>query len=852
MKRLAIIVLLSAAAVFGQSVLKVFDVPSPGMGGMNSQFDLDVMRPVDSRYSENIDITDNPGLLQPRKGYAPYDTIQRRLAYATSFYDPTFTWKMIVGGKYLDSGRVIGSSYDLASASTKSVVLRNSQKIFRLMATDTFGVTFACLPADSNANNTTYGSVRKFTDFCAYDQGMFASAYGRLPVYFSTKSRSTASGSLVDNYGPKFLEMSIIRPGQPRVQVIDKQGDSGLTGIVEYCYAYRSASSIGDTGYHSAIVEAKNQWVLVSQFVCQPRTVAGTDTICVFRRPIARSASLYPSYTTYDSSWKMVAEIILPDTGCAVIVDSGQTCPSGYGSSDIGEMAGWGIDHYAYSNTIKQPGKMVLEGYSNDSISKGFEYSESVKVCYSFFDPVTGLESSMSPGKIDRVSLPIAFKSPFTYYTKWRLPRIASGYSPTTHVRVYRSIHNDTMTFYCEYQGPISNLQPYLGGIADSVFDDQGDPWQYLSRTTSYAAFDKDGDKVIRPPLVGPNTITFSDMEYSSGRLWGIGDPLYPSRLYYSGYEDFNDWSAIYYFSMDEGQNDELVAIEGVDGAGGEVLYAFKHNSIYAASGYDPEYDLSIRRLTNQNGAIGRQTVLRVGDLIYFMNTDKVICRLSGGAIDTISKVIQDYVDTTFTTADSIRAYYLDKRVMFAHIYRNDNHWIAYNIESGTWSVEKYNYGFIPVGSFLYDTLQNHKGFDQFSTWLYEKDDSATCLYHEYSGRIDSIRRLPPTGEVLVYDTITSVVEPVFTGDGEHLWQIRDIQMTAAGDSNTYIVCELRNESGTVLETDSVRINKNVENDYTVSFAEHTAKYISIRIKGKLSVLRNCRATVRRVGRAEL
>jgi len=78
-------------------------------------------------------------------------------------------------------------------------------------------------------------------------------------------------------------------------------------------------------------------------------------------------------------------------------------------------------------------------------------------------------------------------------------------------------------------------------------------------------------------------TIPLSQMIYFGSRAWGVGDPLFPQRLYYSEINKPYSWLATDYLALAEEENDEIVGIATIDNQ--TVLYAFKHGSIYSVTG---------------------------------------------------------------------------------------------------------------------------------------------------------------------------------------------------------------------------------------------------------------------------
>jgi hypothetical protein len=334
-------------------------------------------------------------------------------------------------------------------------------------------------------------------------------------------------------------------------------------------------------------------------------------------------------------------------------------------------------------------------------------------------------------------------------------------------------------------------------------------------------------------------------MEYSGSRLWGIGDPLYPQRLYYSGIDDINDWSAVYYLSMDENDNDELVAVEKLEISSGDMLLAWKHNSIFAITGTDPEYDLSVTRLTSEYGARDRWSVIKAGDMIFFMTTDERIYGMTDASPKYLSGPIQDYLDSVFT--GDVRTYSLEGKVNFWSKLKRKA--ASFDLSSGTWSVETYNLDILPEGSFRYDTIQGKAGFDDNSWWVFENDTHPSYLWSEFDGLTDSM--LPPLS-VGTANQFTFAYQTPFYGDGE--WVIRPVgvKLTCTGESNAWLVAEAYDQDNVKIATDSFAFSGGQDwaERYFWFPPSSSCRWFSIKFRGDFTAVNNVEAYWTRLGRA--
>ncbi len=496
--------------------------------------------------------------------------------------------------------------------------------------------------------------------------------------------------------------------------------------------------------------------------------------------------------------------------------------------------------------------------------------------------------------KLDTVSVPQDASCPY-----FLLDSVAGGYkplvtslpylhrstTPTNWIRLYRSVKKsslagagDSNVNYCVAQIPVdASLHNWEGatvllgvfpdsmlangpintslldqtysaiGSNSTILGNAGTPYTMDNETYNYS-----GEEVIRPPVVNPLVIPFKDMEYSNGRLWGIGDPLYPQRLYYSGFDDakqmadINDWSVNYYFSMDENENDELVGIEKAESGVEDILYVFKHNRIYVVTGTDPQSDMTIQSLTAEYGALNRFCIFKKNNSIFFMDKRHRIYGLANGQAAWISQPIQDYVDSVFAPHDSyIRVYALDNKINFIQTYPQDYRAVSFNELTGTWSVEKYYANVVPAGSFQYDTNRATIGFGNQSWWVFENNTGAAYFWRECTGKYDSV------GGVTIY-RFPVKYQTSFVGDGKNLWQIQYVQLTATVDSAQYLVAKVKDQDGVVRSADSVLVTPDAWRNYTIGLPNYQGMWLSVEISGAISKLDDVKLTMRKVGSAPL
>jgi hypothetical protein len=316
-------------------------------------------------------------------------------------------------------------------------------------------------------------------------------------------------------------------------------------------------------------------------------------------------------------------------------------------------------------------------------------------------------------------------------------------------------------------------------------------------------------------------------MAFANARLWGAGDPLFPSRLYYSDYDELTGWLATNYL-LCGGENDEIVALHSIPGTESDVLLVFRHNDIWTVSGYDDEVAIypaveSPARarllLTDKCGAVSRRTTVAVHDAVYFLSPNMKIYRTGGSKPEPISLPIENYIDSYFVDlyhADShVVAYRLEDKVIWYD--STDNRALVFNLYSETWGIESYEDNFRPSGSFAYDTSEQIYGRAERSYWLYQSDSSAQFRV-EYNSFVDST------------DTIYSFpfnLEPPRVGDGLHYYMIPEVQVTLSMSANSWLIGYVIDQDFDTVATDSVQISG--YRTTRLGFGRHLGKYLSVR-----------------------
>jgi len=692
----------------------------------------------------------------------------------------------------------------------------------------------------------------------------------------STNSEAATVSSVypdTSGFERRTVPLGLPTPGELRVIPLNYSPSSGLTGRYQWAYAFGANDTIQDTtlfgpqGEPSKIVALDGQAVYITGFLHRPYALTDSvdsvdynddNTLTMGYDPatqirLARRNVDGGNWLFVDSFW------VVPDSSVAYI-DSGQG-----GTDNIALLAA--------SGSIPEPGSIIKYAMATSSsinasptLPTWWAYDDSTYYLrYSWYDPVLDIESPMGP------ATPIAAITDSIGSSQWGavFGTLNSRYSsdsvpnspyepPTDWIRLYRNLTDegllgggDTLIWYCMGQYRINRvINSFLTGQSGSIILGIYSDSQLAAGTTPTSAqlgwfhysdeniaSDDDG-AIVRPPYKFGNSVYYTDIEYANGRLWGIGDAIYPQRLYYSKFDDMGDWSPNDYLSLSEDDNDELVAVEAV----GDILYAFKHNSIFAVTGTDAEYDLQFSVVTRRTGALDRYSVIKYEDEIFWLSPDMKI--YSSIDFQPISDPIENYLDSLFTdytsAQDSVRAFALTDKVCWVQI--NSREAIAFDLTTRTWDRENYS-GYVPYGSFQYDTLANVRGFGE-NSWLMFRADTAQSFMVEQLTGTDTVQ----SGSVFTWQYQTP-----FVGDGVSQWNIPYVEFTATADDSTYIIVSVFNEDGDSLVSDSVMVADVSETTYRIGLPRHSGQFLSVRFEDNGGIkLSSVNVGRKRVGRARI
>lgn len=363
------------------------------------------------------------------------------------------------------------------------------------------------------------------------------------------------------------------------------------------------------------------------------------------------------------------------------------------------------------------------------------------RVAYSLYDPIIGIESPLGPStacEYNRTTDSIfdtllAYDNARKTGPRWQ--------------RFYQTVDEDTNVWYGLFEVRAGDIMArtdtviltwvdsqVINGLDTAEVDGTGDyPYHFFRFAGIYPQ--------TRPPWIFDCQIRFSDIEYMNGRLWGIGDKLYPYRMYYSAvHSQFGGGYSWNLFDYIDVGTEEIVAIEPALGFGADALYIFQRNAINLLVGADPIYNPFPQVIRSGIGPVSKSAIVRHGNTIFFLSAedDMGIYVLEGTELLDISDGVRDYIDSIFVgynqAVDSVRAYKLGDAVKWVNIASGEI-W-SFDTRSGLPSIERYGDGgaYRPYGSFEHDTVRAGGHSPSMTVDILFTADSAAPLQRQTVG----------------------------------------------------------------------------------------------------------------------
>lgn len=896
-----ILIMVAAVVVIAQTGQRI---TAPGVTGMNSDYDIQDLRMTDARFLLNMNVTDQKGTMMKRLGHERYGSGNRAISGASALYDEITKWSAAVGvGQFTDSLNVGGYwtvNADSSLTRVDSNVFLSDSTLGHFLHT---GKNLATLNDSIPLWWTEYNGIH---DFTACEVGLIHANQSSPPAIFTLLSPtaniidSVLDSIYVDSYvvydtfidfckwcpldnrydttidsivvpydthavysinvatdttlfDPRVRPLSPETPGVLRVFALNGVGGN-LTGLYQYAVAFKHPNGVSPTnptenfglvgpsaeigllGNPSMVVKAKNGKVILTGFPIYPYPIKGVTAdstpIIIYRKRVDSKDSFRPLdsilYRFGDTviyvdniADRLVADTVTHRRGLFNVIPGGV----GYITTDTGKLhvdSSWKrVSKYWYT--------------------------------YSYLDTILRLESPL--GEIVKT---LTFDT--ISFDTMRL-----GLLPVPHtngwdaVRIYRTSQagasaGDSLTLYAVKDIPLDNgysgvIYVPIGTVADTTLIIDG------------GVLDEDGFTISVQADGGISALSssFTDMEFWDDRLWGIGDPEFPSRLYRTDDFGFSSWDPLGgMFSIDEEDNDILIALERIPIGSKDGLLIFKRRKTYIAYGatpsdvefldgklwgaYGADENFTISLLTGSLGALARNLVIRHGDMVYVVTNDLDVVRFFGTRIDTISMPVKTQILWTLTdttTEAEPPPIWFERRTPSTYarfivsgdqvILMNqiNGFGIAWNTRSGTWSKVQYSFADIPAGSFKYDTISSvsagNVSFDPFgdNNDLFFFDSIWTSFYAQATNSSND------TGETNSSYT-TTYRSPGF-GDGTYQWWMRSVQLTYAGVGPTITVRVIDNEEDTLATSSFAATDGNVT-DVSLGFGRHTGKFLMLDI----------------------
>lgn len=780
------------SAICGKcGTLTTYRFVAPGLGGMVSNYDDEMLQSTDALYLLNADVTTTPGVLGRRTAIKDYGVNVTSIYGAFGYYNPLTGDKLILG--------VTDNAVD---------------GLGQFVVSDTFGTEVGY---DTLGGTIfPYADVRH--DFTPYKDMVICADGYNVPCIFSTSQGFLYTQSKPDTFGydPHLISMGLEAPGQPRVGIVSAGDTGNLDGRYIYAFAFISDSVLG---IQSRPIVANDEHIYVTNFPMDSGVYllrktgqednlwyevysdtvttdgfyfidSSADAIQVVRVVWYKDETPYydtlPSsdlgfyYTDYGDEYYQCCNE--PDSWDSV--GYRRTFWVSHGESDLTRCCGEHDCHWTHgcgviavyttdsivtdvdsftvdtSGTIfttkssgRAPGQFVYLGQGGKIDTVGYVDSLPMAspdslywIAYSYYDQVTGMESPLGPilaCSLTTIDTDSVFSRLFAF------DNFDRTLNPS-NIRVYQTVAkttlpgaSDTMVWY-----GILEMRAFDGAVVLGNWNDDsvavGLDTAYINTNLyySYQMLRNDfGGVKIQPPYSYDCRIPFSDIEYMAGQFWGIGDPDYPNHIYFSEYDwpgmNIFSWYPLDFVRIQEIGNDELIKIERAEGFGADALYVFANNSIWLVN-TSGDYQAISTRI----GAASPEVVVKHGENVYFLSPDLRLYVITGGQLQEISQPVENYVESVFVDWNvyGYRGFYA-----WAHTFGDYVRWfndttgmgLSFNTISQVWTLERYGSGaYVPRGSLSYDTMRSSGASVVFTS-------DVELLYMDSTV---SLRKADPTG----------------------------------------------------------------------------------------------------------
>lgn len=878
MKRWVTIIAVLVLIAVAQAALISIDILSPAATGMNSVFDVQELKPTDATFLQNARIDEKIGAVSRRRGTNQIGDNTAQTYVASAFFADNSTtedvndYRQIVG---------VGFGINFVNVTDPDEVTVDTTLIYTFASADTSVLNFAVSDQDGMGIQDSVISYAGIVNSKEIDvarvlgRPVFADGEGP-PMIYSDRFLATANDAHARDtsfFNPWMMSLGLEAPGQLRVGIVHEAASPKGS----YRYVLSFGNNTAKTSIPSAFVFPDSQTVFITLFESETLARGPDDTIIVRAAELWKQKAGGPWYAIDTVNYWGKEDVYYLDTF------SDNKFSTLYASLTVRANADFDFDFIG--NAInRRPGGIRVANLLTDSVdldqSTGVEAGpgeDSLSVfvdsfyafAYSYYDPYLDIESPIGPVSYGRLNTndctncvpvgdtllvrgSIAY-SKFFERPRWiRVYRTAEPYdtlSKRINLKLYGLFELRAKFPYPKDTTALQSL--VLGHVADDSLSGASLFWADCSDCDyrdNDILFNELGDALIRPPFISGIEIPFSDIEFEGGRLWGIGDPIFPERLYYSDFDATHNMPATQFISLDEEGRGKIVAIEKVTAGRETFLYALKNNSIYAIIGYDPEHDLTYQVISEKKGALSKRAIINTGDEIFFMSPEMKIYSLSSrGEIKEISQSIEDYIDTLFTdfaTALAIMVTYeLHDKVIWADTANVRA--LVFNTRSRTWSIDEYDAAVRFVGSFRYDSAFA-PAYDEFDYFLFQNDAGENYRV-EQSVAVDSTAtafRFP-----FVYQT-------PYVGDGKSLYQLVTANVVANWDDTDSLRVYVVDSEGTLIDSVGVASDSRSNRLYEIGLPYNEGSYLALRFRSQTNtdsmIIHSVAINYRKVGRVAL
>lgn len=881
----SIFVLLCVVVAFAEQ--QKIRVAAPGATGVVTNVGFGQHKLTDAYYLLNVETTRQPGILMKRSGLFQFGLSSKPMSAAHALFDAPSGWKCAVGirrGDSIDVGPFalfdaadVDSQINLASSDSILGIPIRSDSFGTVVTTDfSGGWLLNYRPNDQNFVHTD--------DYLVYVDGHVPPMTFSAVDLLTATSGDSGAGITRDTIGfsPNIKSLALEPPGVLRPFPLNNVTGGNVTTTVQYATAFydhtqgitAGSDSVGPLSLPSIEVPVTSGYVALTAFPVFPYAYADRDdsvSVKIFRRTLGGAV---------DNQWKVLDSITYAPNKEIVYIDN----------NAVGSLTDIWPDSLNddHDDSIPAPGANWVWSYGATTIDTNKSWTPDTLYWFkaSYYDPVRDIESPLgpafsivSPDGVGAVTEPGVMSWPtYGYHQHAKYMRIYQtvtrpgllGSGDTLVWYLYAEVDLDTLDrvkpdawFYNEiYVGllndsfvvdpaPGIDFLPFLIyrgprglpriRLESSVYGESG--FYFLpdkKQKPPSAILTPEGGATIQPPFIGQLQGTFTDIAFANGRLWGVGDAQFPSRVYYSEYEDFGNWPDNF-LQLGAGDGEAITAIERIPTGDADVLLPFKPTSIYVITGYDPEFDLTLNILSDDVGTSESDLVVRDGSDIYFVSTDLKIYRMRGLSepqdISASARMLILSVLADTSSSDPPRPTdYIGRNGSIIQLGRQSNLsvkgelfgdyvlWInqidgrtlAWNTVSGVWSLNKYNLLDEPRGVLLYDTAHGVR-LSPYATPMFYFDGRAYNLQY----MVDST------------DANNSyfVFRSPFYGDGVHLFSIDHIDITLFGRDSFFV--RIINSAGDTLSTDTLAETSQAKGllHYRLGIGNNLGKYLSFEIR---------------------